>query len=75
MKKILLHFHRYIVVTRLFNLNFVGRYIKGGYTWNKVDQQNILFVQTSNSFLLQTNLEEVSQLSKIVPKKGKTLFN
>ena len=72
MKKFILHGNRCIVVTRFFNLDF-ARHIKGRYPWNEVAEQKI-FLSQQASFLLQTGLEEISQLSKIVRKRGKTFI-
>ena len=72
MKKFILHGNRCIVVTRFFNLDF-ARHVKGRYPWNEVAEQKIFFSQQA-SFLLQTGLEEISQLSKIVRKRGKTFI-
>ena len=69
MKKFVLHCNRCTVLTGFFNLNFGGRY-----PWNEIDERNV-FCLNQLIFLLQTDLEEISELFKIVRKKEKHLCN
>ena len=49
--------------------------MKGRYPWSEADKQKKKKKKCLNRliFLLQTDLEEISQLFKIVQKKGKTI--
>ena len=48
-------------------------YIKGKYPWNKVEKQHF-FCLYQLIVLLQTDLEEIFQLSKMVRKRGEKTF-
>ena len=72
MKKFILHCNRFTVVTRYFNLDFVR--IKNEGTLGTRLLSKFFFHLNSLIFLLQTELEEISQLSKLVPKRGKTFI-
>ena len=70
MKKLVLHCNRCTVVTRFFNLDFVC-ILKEGTVGTRF-LSKIFFSLNRLVFLLQTSLEEISQLSKVVRKRGKT---
>ena len=46
--------------------------MKVRYLWNEVDKQNF-FCLNQLIFLLQTGVEEISQLYKTVRKRGETI--
>ena len=48
--------------------------MKGTYPWNKFDKQKYFFYLNQLIFLLQTDLEEIFQLFKMVCKKWKTFI-
>ena len=71
MKKSVLHCNRCTVVTPFLIYFFL--YIKRRYPWNEVARQKIFYLNRL-IFLLQADLEEISQPSKMVRKRGKTFI-
>ena len=66
----------YIVIAAMYNTIFSSRfclYIKGRYLGTKL-LSKFFFCLNRIIFLLQTDLKEISQLSKMVRKRGKTFI-
>ena len=72
MKKFVVHCNRCTVVTRFFGLDFV-RILKEGTLGTRLLSKNLICLNML-IFLLQTDLEEISQLFKLVQKIGKTFI-